>query len=270
MTTVNIRGFTIIELMLFLAVSGGLFAALLLGVNNGVVQQRYKDSVYSYSSFLQNQYSEVLNTRNEARTQDLTCDSSVVSTVPAGGVVQQRGTSNCVTLGKLIVVNNPNSQESTIKSYTVVGTCTSTPPDNKCVTNEFNSDIEALSSYNPKIISVGDVGVSTVSMEWGSWLARKDASSLVANGHIASYLILRSPLSGLIKVFVSSLNDIPSAPSSPDTPDIQTFINSATNSSVMVCVMNQNKGLQPTSSVTLDSSVSGPNGVTVKSDGVGC
>ena len=55
-------GFTVIELMLFLGITGALFAALMVGVSSNIIQQQYKDTVSTYANFLQNQYSEVLNT----------------------------------------------------------------------------------------------------------------------------------------------------------------------------------------------------------------
>lgn len=42
MITSKERGFTVIELMLFLGVTGALFAALMFGVNASVNQQRYQ------------------------------------------------------------------------------------------------------------------------------------------------------------------------------------------------------------------------------------
>lgn len=267
MTTVRALGFTIIELMLFLAVSGFLFVALLVGVNNGIVQQRYKDSVYAFSSFLQNQYFEVLNPRNEQRTSDLKCTNSVVSasdpSVPSG-TTDPRGASKCVILGKAISVkNSPEGGDTKIKSYTVVGTCDVTPVDNKCENNNFQSDTEALARYQPKIIPETAVAPTEIGLEWGSWLAKKDPSNnLIDNGPIASYLILRSPLSGTIKAFASSVIDY-------ITVDISSNIG-ASATSVSVCVLNQNKGLQPTYSVSLDTRIGGSSAVTVKGDGSGC
>ena len=107
------------------------------------------------------------------------------------------------------------------------------------------------------------VAPTETSLEWGSWLAKKDPSNnLIDKNFIASYLILRSPLSGTIKAFASSVIDY-------KTVDISSSIG-ASATSVSVCVLNQNKGLQPTYSVSLDTRIGGSSAVTVKGDGSGC
>lgn len=256
MTTVNIRGFTIIELMLFLAVSGGLFAALLLGVNNGVVQQRYKDSVYSYSSFLQNQYSEVLNTRNEARTGNgYKCGTPGVEVASSPSETQPRGASDCVILGRAIEVENTSAEETQITSYKVIG---QTP----AVANEDSNDIDAITSYSPKITTEQS---ETTKISWGSRLSSPSAggSTSLSPGPVATFLILRSPMSGLIKAFTST-GEIPA--------NLRDLINTpgSNSNSVTSCVINANKGLIPTHSVILDPSIAGPSAITVKGDGSGC
>ena len=57
-------GFTLIEVALFLAVTGILFVAITVGVQNSIYQQRYNDTVQNYSNFLQNLYSEVANVQS--------------------------------------------------------------------------------------------------------------------------------------------------------------------------------------------------------------
>lgn len=55
------RGFTLIEVALFLAVTGLLFAGVMVGVQNSIWQQRYNDTVQNFANFLRNVYSEVSN-----------------------------------------------------------------------------------------------------------------------------------------------------------------------------------------------------------------
>lgn len=60
------HGFTLIEVAIFLAVTGALFAAVTIGVQNSIYQQRYNDTVQSFVDFLGDLYSEVLNVQNSA------------------------------------------------------------------------------------------------------------------------------------------------------------------------------------------------------------
>ena len=57
-------GFTLIEVAIFLAVTGALFAAVTIGVQNSIYQQRYNDTVQSFVDFLGNLYSEVVSVQS--------------------------------------------------------------------------------------------------------------------------------------------------------------------------------------------------------------
>lgn len=54
-------GFTLIEVALFLAVTGALFVAILVGTQNSIWQQRYNDATQSFANFVRNVYAEVSN-----------------------------------------------------------------------------------------------------------------------------------------------------------------------------------------------------------------
>lgn len=54
-------GFTLIEVALFLAITGLLFVGIVAGTGNSLYQQRFLDSVQSYAEFLRGIYSEVSN-----------------------------------------------------------------------------------------------------------------------------------------------------------------------------------------------------------------
>lgn len=61
----NRRGFTLIEVVLFLGLTSALFLGIAVGVQNSVFQQRYNDSVQSFAEFLRSVYSQVANVQNE-------------------------------------------------------------------------------------------------------------------------------------------------------------------------------------------------------------
>ena len=58
------RGFTLVEVSLFLAVTGLLFIGIVAGVQGSMSQQRYNDSVQSFAEFLRSAYSQVMNVEN--------------------------------------------------------------------------------------------------------------------------------------------------------------------------------------------------------------
>lgn len=234
-------GFTVIELMLFLGITGALFAALMIGVSSNVMQQQYRDTVYTYVDFLQNQYSEVSNTRNE-RDDKWDCKSDGSIHTVSGSVKEgkPRGTTDCVLLGRYIKLDKDESGNVLARSGSVVGL---EPTE----TDNTTSDIEALKSYKPKLTDyeVSDNSFINTTLS----LPNKEPSKM-------SVLILRSPISGIIRVFASQ-NPF------PENADLSTVINSDNaKRTVKVCVVGETGSL-PIMSVAIDATVSGLNGVLV-------
>src|SRR6187402_1944283 len=100
------NGFTIIETMLFLGVTGMLATAILVGSGVAIGQQRYRDSVNSLKSQVQQQYSEVTNVIN-SRDKNWSCDvNGNVIEAPDASDGESRGTTDCVLLGRLLTVDD--------------------------------------------------------------------------------------------------------------------------------------------------------------------
>jgi type II secretory pathway pseudopilin PulG len=239
----DIRGFTIIELLLFLSISGLLFVALMTGVSTSINQQRYRDSVTSLSGLLQQQYSEVANTRND-RDNNWTCDASTVTQDETNG--QVRGTSSCVVLGRYIrTVDNGSQLE--------IGDVIGSQPDVSGDTT-VDGDIAALAAYNPK---TSPIGQTTNRLEWGATLHD-------ITGHSANFalLIVRSPVSGLIRAFVLP-SGLPSVLSDMITKDTAAQPYTA-------CVAADSWSFGPTQAVVISPATAGANGVEVKGDNNGC
>ena len=89
------HGFTIIEVVLFLAISGGLAVMLLVGTAGAIQRQQYRDSVESFANFLNVQYSRVISVEND-RNNDRSCP--LITTE-----VASRGQSDCVVVGRYVV-----------------------------------------------------------------------------------------------------------------------------------------------------------------------
>lgn len=181
MGSTNTHGFTIIETLLFLGVTGVLAVGLLVGSGAAIGQQRYRDSINSLKSTIQQQYSEVSNTINE-RSGDWVCDTSAnTSEQPVGG--EARGTSDCVLLGRLLVIEDG----VTITTSNVVGYRPAGPV--------ATDDIAELASYNMTPLSINQ---DVTEMNWQSVVVAQHTTTP------ASYtiLILRSPLTGSIKTFI--------------------------------------------------------------------
>lgn len=241
MTRHDIRGFTIIELLLFLSISGLLFVALMTGISTSINQQRYRDSVASVNGLLQQQYSEVANTRND-RGDNWTCDSSTAVQNETGG--QARGTSQCVLLGRYVRTINNGSQ---LEMGNVIGS-------EPISSSPLQGDLPALIAYSPK---TSPLGQTTATLEWGATL--RDTSNHNAN---FAMLILRSPVSGLIRAFV-----LPSGLPA-NLPDMMT--QDTSSQPFTACVNADGWSFGPTQAIVISPSTAGANGVEVKGDNNGC
>ena len=117
------KGFTIIEVMLFLALSGLLLVGLLGGLGGNIARQRYNDAVQDVVNMLRDQYSFVSDTQialrlNDGAKQDTSCYGLVKgdSVSPPGEYFKSqsistpdsisfRGRTNCVIYGAVVTIN---------------------------------------------------------------------------------------------------------------------------------------------------------------------
>ena len=127
------KGFTIIEVLLFLAISSAIFAVLMSNTSSTVARRRYNDTVNDVVEEIRNAYSATINVENY-RTQ--ANDSSLwCSTVSAyiGGFHKDNesingrynytdkypGRTRCAVYGQVITFGENDSTD--IHRYTIVG-----------------------------------------------------------------------------------------------------------------------------------------------------
>jgi len=178
------NGFTIIEVMLFLAVTGMLAATILVGSGVAIGQQRYRDSVNSLKSLIQEQYSQTTNVTND-RSTTWTCDSSTNVAETPIGAGQPRGTSDCVLLGRLIVIDDSGTKVTTSN---VVGYRTSEVP------TAVSDVLELQTNY---VLGVSPIDQDTSEVAWGAQVVKPKTTTPMP----VSVLIVRSPLSGSVFTF---------------------------------------------------------------------
>ncbi len=106
------RGFTIIEVMLFLALSGILLVGILGGLGGNIARQRYNDAVQDVVSIMKDQYSFVSDTEVAARSSadNSNCYALITDDVTNGAAWRgksdaYRGRTNCVVYGAVISLN---------------------------------------------------------------------------------------------------------------------------------------------------------------------
>lgn len=172
-----------------MAVTGLLVVAILAGTGTSINIQRYRDSVTSLQTALQDQYSEVVNVRNETSGQ-LSCSADATVTVGSGGLA--RGQGDCVLLGRYITTA---ADGKTLTMSAVVGYDTSTVADTD------TSDLAILkNNYSLNILPTSS---QDYAVEWGSALVKAGGGN---NPLAFSVLILRSPSSGVVRTFIDPGN----------------------------------------------------------------
>lgn len=188
MKTQSQSGFTIIEVMLFLAVTGMLTIGILVGSSATLGQQRYRDSVNSLKGFIQEQYGQIANVVN-SQTKNPICSKTGSKLTLGADNIQDRGTSECVMMGRLLLV-----EPTQVTAYEVIGR-----PEAGAA---GDSDTEALKNY---LYATSSSEVKDIS--WGAVVVEPKTT----DGLTASILILRSPLSGSIMTYVKDGDNKPAA-----------------------------------------------------------
>lgn len=172
------HGFTIIEVMMFLAISMLLLLGVFLMSGNMISGTRFTDSVRGLESFLQRQYEEVTSGVN-TRTQ-VSCSGSVVSSGSS-----TPGTSDCLLLGKVIVFR---ANTETVDTYNIVGSQWTAIPTNPTLS-------QLLYSYNPQSVPTSR---SSFTIPWqAEFTAGRRADAQAVN----AIAFMRSPVSSEVGTF---------------------------------------------------------------------
>lgn len=179
-------GFTLVEAMLFLAITGLLTMGILVGSGVAIGQQRYRDSVNSLKSFVQDQYSDVSNVVN-SRNNQWRCDTNGNVTEASGADIQARGTSNCVLLGRYITIDTTGTR---LTGANVVGYRTTGA-------EPATSDIAEL--QDNYTLQVSPLDQEEQEVKWGSRVVQPESATPMP----FSMLVLRSPLSGSVITFAA-------------------------------------------------------------------
>ena len=169
------RGFTLIEVSFFLAISGLLFVGIAVGVQNSVYRQRYNDSVQSFAEFLRGVYAEVLN----------------VQSSDSGGRTNRAIYGKLVTFGEN-AESGDDSNRNTAYVYDVAG---------KATTEISNGGIIGILGALEAGVVDGDNNfmgiVESYTPKWEAKIEKTDAFTTLKG----SLLVVRHPRSGTVHTF---------------------------------------------------------------------
>ena len=166
------KGFTLIEITLFLAVTAALFIGIALGMQNSITQQRYNESTQEFLEFMRSIYSKVSNPQSPGK-----------------------GNSNQAIYGKLVVfgekynIDKSPVEGNPIFTYDVVGSVVGSQNIGNDALKDMLSSLK-LSLKSPEKFE----------MPWQTTLQNQDGTALFKG----SMLVVRHPLSGTINTLYSS------------------------------------------------------------------
>ena len=244
------RGFTIIESLLFLAITGVLVIAMVAGTGVSINVQRYRDAVETFKSLLQSQYSELASVQND-RSDTWSCNAQAES--QAGGT-EARGQSDCVLVGRYVAVD-----DASIKLYAVLARENASP-------SSTGTDIEKLrDNYTLNTATVYD---DETVLEWDTriaWPSEGLESQNPTTPRQIGILFVRSPDSGQIYTFTS--DDVADTP----TPQLlsQMLVAGATvpgQQARTICIDSNGLFINANQSIYVNAYASGPTAIESQSN----
>ena len=178
-TKQNKAGFTIIEVMLFLAISGLLLIGVLGGTYSSIATQRYNDSVRGFSEFLRQTYAEVLSP--ESLGSNSTSDKTL-------------GNSNDQAIyGKILVFGleeDSDDQDANVYTATLVGDPTIPTSSGTFIWELGQVDAELFCGTDD---NSHESSVSTYRPLWGAKIQNDNDRPFEG-----TVIIARSPTSGTV------------------------------------------------------------------------
>lgn len=170
------KGFTLIEVSIFLAISGALVAGIIISTTSVIDKQRYNGAIRGFMDYIQTIYSDVANPKN--------------------GIGNGRSTTDFI-YGKLVTFGEKDS-DGQIRAYTVIG------EKNNTKGSVVRDALSLLKDVNADIFTNGEGGVlqpyetSYQDMVWDVDIQKIDGEPFTG-----SILIAHSPASGVVYTYVS-------------------------------------------------------------------
>lgn len=234
----NQRGFTILEVMLFLGITALLLTVSFIGTGAMAARQRFTDTTDSLHAFIQSQYEEVLNGVN-TRSASIAC----------GGPVSQPGAataSGCLLLGRIISFDITGSKipATVVQSNYIVSNALYTPTAGETDQQKLVGSTLAIGSPVKKADgTTNDFSVGRYELKWGATISKATISNPSGRKNFNRLAIVRIPDSNrIVQVYYNSESDAQdSSPlrvavsnaSNYDAPDL-----GAGNPSAVICIKN--------------------------------
>lgn len=257
-------GFTIIELMLFLAITGLLIAGILVNAASSLNEQHYRDGVEATRSIISAQYAKVYSLTNDSTVGGTSNIDPCQVLEGNDSAVVRRGTSDCLYVGRLVQII-PGTVTSTIRVSPVVAKPNEAYNPTRIYNNQQSgaSDANASTSTFAQRYQVARYDgnndlVESQELEWG--LAA--VSPGTDNQMSMALLILRSPIDGTVQTY----NVLATNPGAINYANLSDRLTSSNLTDVKFCVADLSGSLDPSQrmAVLVHKAATGPGDIETR------
>lgn len=257
-------GFTIIELMLFLAITGLLIAGILMNAASSLNDQHYRDGVEATRNIISAQYAKVYSLTNDTTVGDSANIDPCQVLEGNDSAVARRGTSDCLYVGRLVQII-PGASSSTIRVSPVVAKPNASYNPTRVYDNQQSGAATANTSpstfaqrYQVARYDGNNDLVQNQEMEWG--LAAVNPGS--NNQQETALLILRSPIDGTVQTY----NVLATNPGAINYANLSDRLTSANLTDVKFCVADLSGSLDPSQrmAILVHKAATGPGDVETR------
>lgn len=218
------KGFTIIEVVLFLAISGALLAMVIAGTSTAVARRRYSDAVNDLVEQIRNAYSATINVQNSRiKTEGSSNFCSVESAFENGSLVDNTnnhptdnypGRTRCAVYGQLLTFgekgDNGRPDAMMVYRYDIIGLA---------LEDDINpGDLDSADSTLASLKSKAKADIVTFTQDednkkfyvqlsgnYESYLTQWDVTieqkGAERKPYVGAIMIVRSPVSGTVHTY---------------------------------------------------------------------
>lgn len=189
-------GYTIVEVILFLALTGLLIMATLIGFNGAINNNRKTDTTRSFESAIEAIYSGV-RTGEATRPTDASGKTVCISQQAYPGA-----SNECLVIGKLLKFKT----DSSVDVFNVISNVT---PDTGCSA----TGVQVLGCYHPRVLSMENFTTRIVP-QWQATVGQvtfQNSSNSVYLTDVNLIAFLRHPASELVYVVPMRDTSVPSS-----------------------------------------------------------
>ena len=220
------KGFTIVEVVIVLAITGLIFVGAVAGIGSSLARQRFNDATQNFAQTLRTQYDQISRVQISSERDNSMCDY-VYGASGTFNSETKRGRTDCNIYGVAVILGADGGH--LIQSTTLLG---KDLPTYRNILKENEqlykvSDVDAYLSSMPTLQLLGELGVSNY---YGKHLTSDDTSMTNCqvtnilthenilwsatlekpNGTTAKYIILivRSPRDGTIHTYYKDISNV--------------------------------------------------------------